>query len=683
MILTRVSQITAVVALLSLWLPPLATAQQGARNGRTRNSHKLDRALRSDSHRGSSKQRVIIRTRPGSTRAIGQALEQHGDVVAVDDADLNTIAAEVHTDDLEALADSSAVLSVSIDALVRADAARKQQAHRNSQSGYRKSPTLVTAQQTLTRVNEENLRDTLGLTGSSPAGTGVVVAVIDSGIAPLNDFKRRIAAFIDCTYERCTSTAAFDDYGHGTHVAGLIAGANSGVAPGATLIGLKVLDEEGSGRTSDVIKALQWVRNNKQRYNIQVANLSLGHPIYEKAETDPLVIAVQETVRTGVKVVVAAGNFGINPETGQPGYAGITSPGNSPNAITIGALQTFNTVRRDDDRVAPYSSRGPTWYDGFLKPDIVAPGDALMSTMPFASALTKKLLERGSQVSKYARLSGTSMATAVASGVVATVLEANGRQTATVTQRRLGPLAVSPLSSGAVKALLQFTAVPVRDDAGELYDELTQGAGGINAGGAISLAARIDGSIAAPGYWLTGPSTGSFGSTTIGRQSYTWGQRILWDDNIVWGSGLMTHNQSTWNDNIVWGSDDNIVWGSMSGDDNIVWGSADDDNIVWGSVAEWADNIVWGSGLIGLNLGIDNIVWGSDDNIVWGSDDNIVWGSDDNIVWGSLNEDNIVWGSLNDDNIVWGSSDYDNIVWGSDDNIVWGSDVLLLGGTGR
>jgi serine protease AprX len=674
MILTRVSQITAVVALLSLWLPSVAAAEQGARSGLRRNHKKFDRALRSDSHRGSSRQRVIIRTRPGSSRTISKALADHGDVIAIDDTDLNTIAAEVHADDLDALADSNAVLSVSIDALVRPDAkANKQAAKYGSRSRNRRTPILTTARQALARVNEENLRGTLGLSDASPVGTGVVVAVVDSGISPLADFRGRIAAFVDCTYQTCSSTGAFDDYGHGTHVAGLIAGSNSGVAPGATLIGLKVLDEDGSGRTSDVIKALQWVRNNKQRYNIQVANLSLGHPIYEKAETDPLVIAVQETVRVGVKVVVAAGNFGINPETGESGYAGITSPGNSPNAITIGALRTFNTVGRDDDRVAPYSSRGPTWYDGFLKPDMVAPGDALMSTLPLGSTLTKKLLERGSDASKYARLSGTSMATAVASGVVATVLEANGRQAAAVTQRRMRPLAISPLSSGAVKALLQFTAIPVRDDNGELYDELTQGGGGINAGGAIALAARIDGSIAAPNYWLTGPSTGSFGSTVIGRQTYAWRQSILWDDNIVWGSGLMTHSQSAWIDNIVWGSDDNIVWGSTSGDDNIVWGSADDDNIVWGSVAEWAYNIVWGSELLGLNL--------DGDNIVWGSDDNIVWGSDDNIVWGSLNEDNIVWGSLDDDNIVWGSDD--NIVWGSDDNIVWGSDVLLFGVKGR
>ena len=665
MILTRLSQITAVVALLSASLPSVTAAAQGERHGVRKHSQKFDRALNNDSHRGNSKQHVIIRTRPGSTQSISKALADHGDVIALDDANLNTIAAEIHSEDLDALGESNAVLSVSVDALVRADA--------YGRWGF----DLLTAQQTLVRVNEEDLRLTLGLAGDSLIGTGVVVAVIDSGIAPLADFKGRIAAFVDCTYQTCKSTSAFDDYGHGTHVAGLIAGANSGVAPGATLIGLKVLDEEGSGRTSDVIKALQWVRANKQRYHIQVANVSLGHPIYEKAETDPLVIAVQETVRAGVKVVVAAGNFGINPETGEPGYAGITSPGNSPNAITIGALQTFNTVGRDDDRVAPYSSRGPTWYDGFLKPDVVAPGDSLMSTLPLNSTLTKKLLDAGAERSSYARLSGTSMATAVASGVVATVLEANGRHAATMTHKRLGALAISPLSSGAVKALLQFTAFPVRDDNGELYDELTQGAGGINAGGAITLAARIDGSIAPPDYWLTGPSIGAFGSTLIGRQSYTWRQSILWDDNIVWGSGLVTHNQSVWNDNIVWGSDDNIVWGSTSGDDNIVWGSADDDNIVWGSVAEWADNIVWGSGLIGLNLG-DNIVWGSDDNIVWGSDDNIVWGSDDNIVWGSVNEDNIVWGSLDDDNIVWGS--YDNIVWGSDDNIVWGSEVLFYGG---
>jgi serine protease AprX len=639
MIPTRLAHVTA-AALLSLWLPSMAAAEQGGQRGPGKNHKKLDRALQSDSHSGSSKRRVIIRTRPGSSLAISKALRDHGDLIALDDADLSTIAAEIHSDDLEALAESHAVLSVSIDAIVRAD--RVEQS--DSDGKKRRIPVFNAVQQPLAAVDGQKLRETLGLSDASPRGTGVVVAVIDSGIAPLADFKGRIAGFLDCTYQRCTPTFPSDKNGHGSHVAGLIAGANSGVAPGATLIGLKVLDQEGGGRTSDVIKALQWVRTNRQRYNIQVANLSLGHPIYEEAETDPLVIAVQETIRAGVKVVVAAGNFGINHETGQPGYAGITSPGNSPNAITIGSLCTFNTVQRDDDRVARYSSRGPTWYDGFLKPDVVAPGDALMSTLPVGSTIMNKLVSSGADNNRYGRLSGTSMATAVATAVVATVLEANGRQATVLHRKRLGPLAVSPLSTGAVKALLQFTAIPVRDDRGELYDELTQGAGGINAGGAVELAARIDGSIAPPDYWLTGPSTGSFGSTVIGEEAYAWRQSILWDDNIVWGSGLVTHNQSAWNDNIVWGSLDldNIVWGSVLGDDNIVLGGADDDNIVWGSVSEWVDNIVWGSNLIGVNLGVDNIVWGS------------------------LDLDNIVWGSLDLDNIVWGSLDLDNIVWGSD-----------------
>jgi serine protease AprX len=667
MTLKRLSQVITVGALLSLALPSTAAAQQGAG---FKNHKKIDRALRNSREQGSSTERVIIRTRPGTRHAISQALKAHGDVVDADYADLNAIAAEIHADDLAALVDSQSVLSVSVDATVRADG-RDRRSTRSSRQTRKADSVIKTTGQTLAKVNEEILRGTLGLSESSLVGTGVVVAVIDSGIAALPDFRGRIAAFLDCTSPACEPTFPSDDYGHGTHVAGLIAGSNSGVAPGATLIGLKVLDETGSGRTSDVIKALQWVRANKQRHNIQVANLSLGHPIYEKAETDPLVLAVQETVRAGVKVLVAAGNIGINPETGKPGYGGITSPGNSPSAITVGALQTFNTVGRDDDRVAPYSSRGPTWYDGFLKPDLVAPGDALMAPLPTNSTLMAKASERGYAEGQYTRLSGTSMATAVASGVVALVLEANGRHDV-LTSKRLHPLTTSLLSTGTVKALLQFTAIQVRDDSGELYDELTQGAGGLNAGGALELAARIDGSIAAPEYWLTGAPTGPFGATVIDDHSYAWRQSILWDDNIVWGSGLVTHHQAFWDDNIVWGSsDDNIVWGSLLGDDNIVWGSADDDNIVWGSLADWADNIVWGSGLIGLNLGDDNIVWGSFEF--------------DNIVWGSLDLDNIVWGSLDLDNIVWGSLDLDNIVWGSHDldNIVWGSDVLLVGGTTR
>src|SRR5439155_21803746 len=148
------------------------------------------------------------------------------------------------------------------------------------------------------------------------------------------------------------------------------------------------------------------------------------HPIFEPAATDPLVQAVEHATRAGIAVVVSAGNFGMNPKTGQPGYAGIASPGNSPSAFSVGAVRTFNTVTRVDDRIAPYSSRGPSWYDGFAKPDFVAPGDNLLSVAAANSALRLAQEKRGN-TGDYMRLSGTSMAAAVSTGVVALVLQAN------------------------------------------------------------------------------------------------------------------------------------------------------------------------------------------------------------------------------------------------------------------
>lgn len=652
------------VTILLLVAPAFAAAKSGEKN----RPGKVDHALRDAPAAGGSTEHVIIRTKPEARAAIREALQAHGDRVVAEHASLSAISAEIHAEDIRALAGKDSILGISIDALVTSDAQPSGTANEHSSSLNSRSRQLYAriakqVNRNFARTSGENLRATLGLTSSSPTGTGVVVAVIDSGIARLSDFDGRIAAFLNCTLPVCTPAAPFDDYGHGTYVAGLIGGSSTGVAPGAGLIGLKVLDATGQGRASDVIKALDWVRNNKSIYGIQVVNLSLGHPIFEPAETDPLVIAVQQTVKSGLKVTVAAGNFGVNRLTQAPGYAGITSPGNAPNAITVGALRTFDTMTRKDDRVAPYSSRGPTWYDAFLKPDLVAPGDALFSGLAPNSTLGRMFTAHGADDPNgccYATLSGTSMATAVASGVVATVLDANVHNSAQWSPHRTDhftvsalsasrsrpDLQLSALSTGAVKSILEFTAIPVQDDDGELYNTLTQGAGEINAGGAVSVAGSIDATKPVSQYWLTGWNSGdSFGQTTIGGETYAWAQFVLWDDNIVWGSGLVTYHLAAMDDNIVWGSDDNIVWGS-AGADNIIWGSSVDDNIVWGSVAEWADNIVWGSNLIGMLDG-----------------DNIVWGSDDNIVWGSLDVDNIVWGTL----------DLDNIVWGSDDNVVWGS----------
>ena len=134
---------------------------------------------------------------------------------------------------------------------------------------------------------------------------------------------------------------------------------------------LEVLKARGQGTTDNVVRAIEFAITNRHLLGINVLNVSLGHPIYESAATDPLVQAVEHAARVGLTVVVAAGNFGADPKTGDVGYAGIVSPANAPSALAVGSVNTFETVTRDDDRVASYTRAGPSWYDGFAKPDVV------------------------------------------------------------------------------------------------------------------------------------------------------------------------------------------------------------------------------------------------------------------------------------------------------------------------
>ena len=181
--------------------------------------------------------------------------------------------------------------------------------------------------------------------GRVPGVTGknVVVAVIDSGVDQSHPgVKGRVIAAVDFT-----GSGEGDQFGHGTHLASVIAGNDfgdnyGGVAPDAKIVSLKVLKADGSGDTSDVIRALKWVRDNARRYNIRVVNVSLGHPVFESYEDDPLAQAVQKTIDAGLIVVASAGNYGKVTIDGKdvPVYGGIASPGNVPDVITVGALNT-------------------------------------------------------------------------------------------------------------------------------------------------------------------------------------------------------------------------------------------------------------------------------------------------------------------------------------------------------
>ncbi len=309
-------------------------------------------------------------------------------------------------------------------------------------------------------------------TATGLTGAGVTVAVIDSGLLQDGGGTSRIKTTRDFTTGNTNppAVAPLDGYGHGTHVAGLIGSDKAeakGVAPGVSYVSLKVLSNLGVGATSHVINAIQWAVANRTTYGIDIINLSLGHPIFEPAATDPLVQAVEAAVRAGIVVVTSAGNNGVNPTTGLVGYAGISSPGNAPSAITAGAMKTQDTTTRTDDLVADYSSRGPTWYDGYAKPDVVAPGHRLVG--PAATNQTLYTLFPANRLTlggrPYLKLSGTSMAAAVTSGSVALMLEG-----------AKATFGVKP-PANAVKAMLQHTAFPMGDATATPYHGLAQGAG--------------------------------------------------------------------------------------------------------------------------------------------------------------------------------------------------------------
>src|SRR5262245_25579037 len=312
-----------------------------------RKNPKFDAALQEAVKHGQKTVTVIIQV-DGSVRGqLKRALVAQGLPVPREHGVISALTLEVPVKLLDKLADMPGVISVSIDAPVGSN------------------------QAVVPTTNGDMLRDDLGIPSSGYEGTGVGVAVIDSGIAPLGTFGNRIRAFYDFTTGVALAQSPHDEYGHGSHVAATIAGSGSpygsayqGVAPSVSLIGLRVLDNDGKGATSNVIAAIEFAVANRTALDIDIINLSLGHAPFESATTDPLVKAVNQAVAAGIVVVVSAGNVGINPQTGLVGYGGITVPGNARSAITIGASQTMGTVSRFDDTIGPYSSRGPTWTDG-------------------------------------------------------------------------------------------------------------------------------------------------------------------------------------------------------------------------------------------------------------------------------------------------------------------------------
>jgi serine protease AprX len=328
-----------------------------------------------------------------------------------------------------------------------------------------------------------------------PTGAGVNVAVLDSGVSSLTDLSTanggsRVVAFKDFVRNR---RQAYDDAGHGTFVAGLIAGNGAsstpidqngkatvqyaGVAPQAGIVALKVLDSQGNGRESDVIRAIAWTIQNRQRYNIRVLNISLGGDVTGPVETDPLAMAVEAAWKAGIVVVTSAGN------EGEFGAGGILSPGNDPYIITVGAMNTQQTADPSDDTVCTYSSIGPTLYDEIAKPDVIAPGNRNISLrVPFSYIDLTAPANRISVNSYipsapawappvYFMLSGTSTSAPVVAGVAALMISAD-----------------PSLTPDDVKARLMQTAHAVAG-----ADTAQQGAGEVDVAAAMASDAVANG----------------------------------------------------------------------------------------------------------------------------------------------------------------------------------------------
>ena len=345
---------------------------------------------------------------------------------------------------------------------------------------------------------------TLGRRISPEAGSAI--AVIDSGISSGKDFTLSNGTGSRIVYNQNfasgQSTVA-DLYGHGTHVAGIIAGngQNShgasfrktfmGVADNVNLINLRVLDHGGTGHDSAVIAAIQTAINLKSKYNIRVINLSLGRPTYESYTLDPLCQAVEAAWKAGIVVVVAAGNEGRNNKAHTDGYGTIAAPGNDPYVITVGAMKPMGSSTRADDLIASYSSKGPTLYDHIVKPDIVAPGNMSISVLASSSATLMKAYPKNivalssyssnaKGASSYFTLSGTSMATPVVSGAVALLLQQNAKLTPDQIKARLMKSAYKtfPRSSTATDPATGKTYT-------SQYDIFTVGAGYLDIQGGV------------------------------------------------------------------------------------------------------------------------------------------------------------------------------------------------------
>lgn len=357
-------------------------------------------------------------------------------------------------------------------------------------------------------------------------GEDIVVAVVDSGINHHKDFKENGSSRLIASVNFSTDEDEDDGNGHGTHVAGIIAGNGRashgqriGIAPKAKLVSVKVTNEDGMGYVSDVVAGLQWIYENKDVYNIRVVNISVNSAFAESYHTSPLSAAVEILWFNGIVVVVAAGNNGSD-----TGPVTLYPPANDPFVITVGATNDLWTPELNDDFVETFSAYGTT-EDGFAKPDLVAPGRNIISLL--ASIFAKLFgIHPVHQVDEeHFRMSGTSMTAPIVSGAVALLLQDEPN-----------------LTPDQVKYRLMATA----NQSWPGYDAAKAGAGYVDVAAAVhgTTTENANTGIAASAMLFTGDDPVAWDS--VSWNSVSWNS-VSWN-SVSWNS--VSWNSETWTSGI-------------------------------------------------------------------------------------------------------------------------------------
>ena len=463
-----------------------------------------------------------------------------------------------------------------------------------------------------------------------------------------------------------------DAFGHGTHIAGIVgnkyrdagSGVYLGLAPHASVLSVRVLDDHGVGTYADVIQGIQYVVANRQFFKIRVLNLSLSAEATTPYFVDPLNRAAEAAWAAGIVVVAAAGNAG-------PGAESITVPGNDPYVITVGAIDTRRTPGDWSDDIVPvWSSTGPT-LDGFVKPDVLAPGGNLVSYMynnaadPANTAKLALSHPDYSETMSLFRMNGTSMATALTSGVIALMLEANPN-----------------LTPDQVKYRLMATARPALTGEGDLvYNVFQQGMGRIWAPDAVGYGGLVD----ADGKPLP-DGRANLGMDIHADLAHGWAseaelayhyqgpvRRALSDDGSLYlyyvvdqeegapyALGIADAARMIWSGGMIWSGD-------LPAAARMIWSGALTEVGVDSSRMIWAGGLSYPAGMIWSNAapGAAGMIWAG--GMIWTgnlpSDADIIWSG--RMIWsGALTQAGMVWsgGMIWSGRMIWAGG----MIWAGD-----------------